>query len=78
MRPGELFDKVVAESTLGLVAPFAIARALRRVGVIHPERELSRAQLHTALPHIREVLALYLEPAAAEAAAQRIGALVRD
>jgi hypothetical protein len=61
MSQGSLFDAVVHACDLGMVGPFALRRMLRRVGVLDPEA-LSLEDLERALPHIEEVLRLYLSP----------------
>lgn len=70
MSPAELFNRVVASSSLGAVAPFAMARALRRIGVARPELELTPELIDQAMPHIEEVLRIYLGARWTQAAAE--------
>jgi hypothetical protein len=66
MSRASLFEAVVEACDLGMVGPFALRRMLRRVGVLDPDA-LSREDLERALPHIDEVLRLYLPPEVASA-----------
>lgn len=75
MSNGSLFDAVVHACDLGMVGPFALRRMLRRVGVLDPET-LSREDLGRALPHVEEVLRLYLPPEVAADKARQIRLLL--
>jgi hypothetical protein len=66
MSRDSLFDAVVEACDLGMVGPFALRRMLRRVGVLDPQA-LSLEDLARALPHIDEVLRLYLPEEVASA-----------
>jgi len=61
MSRDSLFEALTHACDLGMVGPFALRRMLRRVGVLDPEA-LSLQDLKRALPHIDEVLQLYLPP----------------
>lgn len=78
MTGRQLFEALVDRSDLGAVAPFALARMLRRVGILKPETELTVEGLRQALPHIFEVIQLYLTPPAAARAMDRIRELVSE
>ena len=62
MSPGAtLFERLVVTSRMGMVAPFALHRMLRRARVDPPE-SVTPAQLAAALPYIEEALRVYLRP----------------
>jgi hypothetical protein len=76
MSNGSLFEALVHACELGMVGPFALRRMLRRVGVLDPAT-LSLEDLERALPHVEEVLRLYLPPEVAAHRAQQVRLLLR-
>lgn len=77
MSNGSLFEAVVQVCDLGMVGPFALRRMLRRVGVLDPGT-LSVEDLERALPHVEEVLRLYLPPEVASHRAGQVRLLLRE
>jgi hypothetical protein len=77
MSNGSLFDTVVQACDLGMVGPFALRRMLRRVGVLDPGA-LSLEDLERALPHVDEVLRLYLPPEVASVRSEQVRLLLRE
>lgn len=61
------FERIVAASRIGLVAPFAVRRALIEAGVVPPET-VGPSSLARALPSLEEVVRLYVTADKVEAA----------
>jgi hypothetical protein len=74
-RPS-LFRRLIAECGLSsLFAEQSMTRVCNRIGVREPE-ELTEDQLQRAMPHVRDALSVFLDPALIDPAMRRIRKLV--
>ena len=76
MKSPCLFERLVADCGLSsLFAEQSMRRVCERMGVEQPE-SLTDEQLQRAMPHVRDALSVFLDPAHIDGAMRRIRGLI--